>query len=163
MLNLPRFTLPRLPERAMHWLILRHALLRHAVVMGVRMVVIDSGGQVLLVRHSYLPGWHLPGGGCEIGETVRAAAIREVREEAGLAISGEPALLGIYLNRALGNRNHVAVFVTRDFVVIPDAPRDWEIIERGFFAPAALPEATTPGTRARLAEALDGVRPRETW
>ena len=152
----------RLAAKLMPWLILRHALLRGAVVMGVRVIVLD-GDRVFLVRHSYVPGWHFPGGGVERGETIRAAAIREVREEAGLEVSGDLRLLGVYLNGALFNRNHVAVFVAREFSRLATPRPDWEIEASGFFPLADLPQETTPGTRARLAEALHGAPLSETW
>jgi hypothetical protein len=38
-----------------------------------------------------------------------------------------------------------------------------EIIECGFFAATALPEGTTPGTRLRIAEVLDGSPQITTW
>ena len=41
--------------------------------------------QILLVKHSYIPGWHLPGGGVDHGEDIHTAAIREVYEETGIS------------------------------------------------------------------------------
>jgi hypothetical protein len=38
-----------------------------------------------------------------------------------------------------------------------------EIIACGFFDPAALPEETTPGTRLRISEVLDGKPRIATW
>lgn len=157
------FSLPAATAGPVQWALLRLALLRHPVVLGVRVILLDGEDRVFLVRHSYLPGWHFPGGGVERQESIRTAALREVREEAGLAIEGTPVLLGLYLNGAMANRNHVAVFVARAFAPLADPGTDWEIAERGFFPVRALPEGTTPGTRARLAEVLDAVPPRETW
>jgi hypothetical protein len=51
--------------------------------LGVRAVAVDGDGRVLLVRHTYLAGWWLPGGGVDKGETTQAAVVRELREEAG--------------------------------------------------------------------------------
>ena len=53
------------------------------VTVGVRVMLIRDG-QVLLIRHSYLRGWYLPGGGLKRGESMEAAARREAREESGL-------------------------------------------------------------------------------
>lgn len=145
------------------WALHRYFLLTRSMTLGVRGVVVDEEGRVLLVRHGYLPGWHLPGGGVEIGETLLVALGREVWEEGGVRIVGEPHLHGVFLNEKLGRRDHVAVYVIRDFIWEGAPAPTREIRESGFFAVAALPAGTTAATRARLAETLD-ERPRAaTW
>ena len=49
-------------------------------------VAVWHNGKVLKVRHSYRPGWSLPGGAVQQGEDPRFAACREVREEVGLSL-----------------------------------------------------------------------------
>ena len=66
------------------------------VTYGVRALLVKDG-RILLIRHTYWSGWHLPGGGIQRGETVETAARREVREETG-AEMGAVQLLGIYSN-----------------------------------------------------------------
>lgn len=128
------------------------------MTLGVRAAVLDSDGCVFLVRHSYLPGWHLPGGGVEVGQTVQKALEAELREEGNIRLTGEPVLAGIYNNAPDLPRDHVALFLVRDFA--QDGPRlpDREIVECGFFPLDALPEGTTAGTRRRLDE-IAGSRP----
>jgi ADP-ribose pyrophosphatase YjhB (NUDIX family) len=133
------------------------------MTLGVRAVVIDRDGKVFLVKHSYVSGWHLPGGGVEPGETVVVALRRELREEGNIEVVGAPQLYGIAFNPRVSRRDHVALFVVRDFRQDNAPVPDHEIVAHGFFAPDALPEETTDITRARIAEVMAGrpVAPRD--
>jgi ADP-ribose pyrophosphatase YjhB (NUDIX family) len=133
------------------------------MTLGVRAVLLDGGGRVYLIRHTYLPGWHLPGGGVEVGETALDALTREVREEACLAIKGTPQLHGVFFNDKISRRDHVVVYVVRDFEVIGLKKPDREIAEAGFFALDGLPADVTPATRRRLDEILNGAASAATW
>lgn len=132
------------------------------LTLGVRGVVFDDAGRVFLVRHSYAPGWHFPGGGVEPRETLLEALGRELREEGNIVLTGQPSLHGVFFNARL-LRDHVAVFIVRAFEQTAPRRRDWEIVETGFFPQAHLPDAATPATRRRLAE-LAGDQPiAERW
>jgi ADP-ribose pyrophosphatase YjhB (NUDIX family) len=133
------------------------------VTLGVRAVVIDRSGKVFLVMHSYVSGWHLPGGGVEIGETAAAALARELREEGNIELVEQPALFGVYFNRRISRRDHVALYVVRGFRQDAPPQPNHEIIAHGFFAPDALPAETTRATRERLAEVLNGRTPAQLW
>lgn len=126
--------------------------LSRGMTMGVRAACFDEAGRIFLVRHSYVPGWHLPGGGVERGETALEALAKEMREEGNLAIGAPPRLIHIYFNRQTSKRDHVLLY--RCDAVTQTAPRlkDREIVEAGFFALDALPVATTAATRRRLEE-----------
>ena len=138
-------------------------LLTGPMTLGVRGVVIDENDRVLLVRHGYVSGWCFPGGGVEVGETVADALARELEEEARVALRGEPVLHGLFLNVKLSRRDHVAVYVIRQFVVLGERAPDWEISEARFFPRSALPERTTAATRARLNEIFDPTPLASVW
>ena len=133
------------------------------MTLGVRAVVVGADDSVLLVRHGYVPGWHFPGGGVEVGETFVDALKRELEEEACVRATGRPVLHGLYFNGRVSRRDHVAVYVIRDFEVLGVRKPDWEIEEARFFPYRALPEGTSAGTRARLAEIFDGAPMSDPW
>jgi ADP-ribose pyrophosphatase YjhB (NUDIX family) len=133
------------------------------MTLGVRAVVLDRDDRVFLVKHSYVSGWHLPGGGVEVGETCRDALRRELAEEGRIELAGEPALHGLFLNSHVSRRDHVAIYLVRQFRQdrLPEPNR--EIVACGFFEAAALPADTTDGTRLRISEVLEGRAPMATW
>jgi 8-oxo-dGTP pyrophosphatase MutT (NUDIX family) len=142
-----------------------HAYWRFArsMTLGVRALVADPQGRVLLVKHSYVTGWHLPGGGVEVGETIQDALARELLEEAGITALEPPVLHGIFFNSRVSRRDHVALFVIRAFRQEGGPRNPREIVDYGFFALNALPPDTTRGTRARLAEVFDRATVSERW
>jgi ADP-ribose pyrophosphatase YjhB (NUDIX family) len=133
------------------------------MTLGVRAVVLNDQAQVFLIRHTYVSGWHLPGGGVETGETALESLTRELREEACIAIDEPPVLTGVFFNRRVSRRDHVLVYVIRQFTVLGPKQPDREIAEAGFFPLESLPEGTTAATRRRLAEILEGEPLSATW
>jgi 8-oxo-dGTP pyrophosphatase MutT (NUDIX family) len=133
------------------------------MTLGVRAIVIDPQGRVFLVKHSYVSGWHLPGGGVETGETVQDALARELLEEGGITALEPPVLHGMFFNGRVSRRDHVATFIVRVFRQEGGPRHPREIVDCGFFSPRALPPDTTRGTRARLAEVFDGAAISERW
>jgi len=154
-----RRALEPLITRAMHfyWRFSRGATL------GARAMVIDGSGRIFLIRHSYVDGWYLPGGGVETGETFLAALARELAEEGNIVMTAPPVLHGIYLNKRVSPRDHVALFIVREFRQERWRVPNREIVEHGFFAPDALPEGATRATRARIAEVMGGASVSELW
>ncbi|WP_333780219.1 NUDIX domain-containing protein [Brevundimonas vesicularis] len=104
--------------------------------LGVRGVAVDAQGRV---RHTYLKGWRLPGGGVNPGETTHAAVVRELREEAGLVARGAPRLISIHSNERFFPGDHIAVFRIDAFDV-GERTSHGEIAEVGWFFPSALPD-----------------------
>jgi len=136
--------------------------LSRGATLGVRGVATDEAGHVLLIRHTYSAGWHLPGGGVEAGETTVSALRREMAEEGGIAIEGPPLLIGLYANHAAFKNDHVAVYRIDLWRTCPPLGNG-EIAERGFFARDQLPDGVTQGTRRRLAEVFDGAPVAPEW
>lgn len=141
----------------------RYWRISRGLTMGAQGVVLDGDRRVLLVRHTYRPGWHFPGGGVEKNETVLSTVMRELEEEAGIICAREPTLFAIYANFHLFPCDHIAVFVVRDWTQPnPPAPNR-EIAEHRFFDIDALPEDATPAVPARIAEILRGASVGEYW
>ena len=136
--------------------------IRRPVTLGVRAIVRDGRGRVLLVRHTYVPGWYLPGGAVDARESVSEALAREIMEEANIRIVGAPRLIGIYFNRR-GRSDHVVLFDVADFEQTAPKSPDHEIAEARFFALKHLPEGTTQATRRRLKECTSGRPVSDTW
>jgi ADP-ribose pyrophosphatase YjhB (NUDIX family) len=155
---------PRRPfEPAIRRLLHLYWRFARGLTIGVRGLVIDGQGRVFLVKHSYLDGWYLPGGGVEVDEPLATALARELREEGNIELSGPPELFAIYLNRRISRRDHVALYVVRSFEQSAPPQPNREIIAHGFFAPNSLPDDTTRGTRERIAEVVGGRAVAAFW
>jgi 8-oxo-dGTP pyrophosphatase MutT (NUDIX family) len=133
------------------------------MTLGVRAVVVDGTGRVFLVEHSYVAGWHFPGGGVEVGETLGDALARELVEEGNIVLAGTPSLHGVYFHDGDSRRDHIAVFVVRDFHQAAAPQPNREIVAHGFFPLDRLPDGTTAATRRRIAEVFDGAPLAERW
>lgn len=142
-------------------MIARH---RRGLTLGVRAVVVEGEKSVFLIKHSYVQGWHFPGGGVEPRESIGNALARELEEEGGIELTGPAELFGLYHQRLYPARDHVAVYVCRDWrksreLTLPN----YEIVDAGFFPRDGLPEGTTASTRRRLAEIFEGAPPTVEW
>jgi ADP-ribose pyrophosphatase YjhB (NUDIX family) len=127
---------------------------------GVKLIVSNAEGCVLLVRHSYGRSdlYMLPGGGIARGEVPADAALRELREETG-CVARAIAPFATYESRTEGRRDTVYLFTARtDDRPVADGR---ELAEARFVDPAALPDNTSPATSRRIAE-WKGQRPRGT-
>ncbi len=112
-------------------------------------------GKVLLVSHTYLDGWFLPGGGVQPGETLCDAVIREAAEEAGAGLQNL-RLFGVYSNFSEGKSDHIIVFLCEDFSWRKLSSGEIESVD--CFDLSGLPEGTSPGTRRRIAEYAAGEK-----
>lgn len=150
---------PRLRDRVFQsWFRLSRSL-----TLGVRGIVVDAEGRVLLVRHTYTPGWHFPGGGVEKGETVVLSMQRELKEEAGIeAATSAIRLLSVHANHSFFPNDHVLIYRI-DAWTQGEPTSQNEIAEVRFVDPLMPPEDVSPGTRRRLDEIFAGADTSELW
>ncbi|MEX3011957.1 NUDIX domain-containing protein [Hoeflea sp. TYP-13] len=137
--------------------------MRRPLTVGVRAAAFDAKGRIFLVRHTYVPGWHMPGGGVEGGESVYESLERELAEEGNLTLSEPAQLFGVYHNRWINRRDHVVFFVCRNVAQRDLHKPDLEIAEAGFFALDKLPEGISRATQRRLAELSGNAAPGRYW
>ena len=151
---------PGLRARLFH----SYFLLRRPMTLGARGVVYDSAANtVFLIRHTYVPGWQLPGGGVENGETLEEALRRELMEEGNIECAGPAELKSIHWNRRASSRDHVGLYLVTSFRQTAPKQRDREIAEAGFFPIDALPAMTTPATHRRIGEIFSGEPVSPYW
>ena len=146
-------------SRALH----TYFLMRRGLTLGVRAIVQSEEGKFLLVRHTYIPGWHFPGGGVETGQAVDKALNDELSQETGLRLTGKPILHGVFYNKGVSRRDHVLVFICEVSGTLEQKPASVEIAETGYFSFEDLPDDIDPGTLRRLQEVVCGENVSETW
>src|SRR5690606_31378684 len=104
-----------------------------------------------LIRHTYTPGWYLPGGGVEKAKTSLYSLERELLEEGGFTLTSPPDLVGIYSNHFVFPNDHVVLYRAYPGTWTQgEATSRGEIAEAAWVNPLAPPDGTTAGTRARL-------------
>ena|SRR3569833_1977780 len=116
---------------------------------GVKAMVVTSAGHIVLVRHSYMAGWHFPGGGLKRGETPEQAVVRELGEEIGLlrwdAIEQDEDSVDLTDPRCTGPAPFNVTGAEYRFRT------SLEIEAAGEFAPDALPEDCPASVKRHVA------------
>jgi 8-oxo-dGTP pyrophosphatase MutT (NUDIX family) len=118
---------------------------------GVKVMLFNDRGEVLLIRNSYgrSDRFVLPGGGVRPWEEPGAAAARELREEVGIEVARlQP--VSIHMSSAEGKRDTIHLF---QGLTGEDPTTDGlEVEEAQFFCLDDLPAKTSAATRRRLSE-----------
>lgn len=146
-------------SRALH----SYFLMARGLTLGVRAIVRSDDGKFLLVRHTYTPGWHFPGGGVEKGETAVASLENELLQETGLRLEGTPIFHGVFHNICVSRRDHVLVYVCNVNGSVASKSTSVEIAEIGYFGFDDLPDGTDLGTTRRIREVVERIEPRPEW
>lgn len=133
----------------------------HPVALGAHAQLVDRQGRILLVRHSYMNGWSLPGGGVGRGEPPDQAVIRELREELGVVRAKPPVFVALFTRRSGWATNVVALYRMDEAEV--EFRKNLEVREIIFCDPANPPPGTSGGTRRRLAEFVNKTPPDPFW
>ncbi|STY30004.1 MutT/nudix family protein [Legionella wadsworthii] len=129
--------------------------------LGARALILNESNQILLVKHTYQPHWHLPGGGVKKGESAQEALIRELKEEVGIIPNEEPQLFGIYLNTYMGINDYPVIFIIKNFSA--EKAYSPEIEQMLWCDYGNLPERVSPGTQRRLDEFFSQKDRSDTW
>lgn len=153
----------RLFRMLLKYSLLIWGLIRRPMTLGVKALITDEDGKIFLVRHTYIDGWHLPGGGVERKEDIYQTVAKEVLEECNILLTTPPKLYQFYKNIRTSRFDHVALFVCEDWQSQGEKVPDFEIAEFGFFARSELPTDTSSQTLARLAEIYDGQPVSAIW
>lgn len=137
--------------------------MRRGLTLGVRAIVRSNSGEFLLVRHTYTPGWHFPGGGVEKGQTAEQALRNELKEETNLKLVGKPVLHGVFHNSGVSKRDHILAYICKVEGRIEIKSSRMEICEIGYFSFEDLPSDTDPGTARCIHEIICCAAKREVW
>ncbi len=139
-------------------------LLIRPMTLGARVMLFNERGEICLIRHGYVAGWQLPGGGVDRGETISAAAARELAEEAGFEPAEPMTLFAVYKNEKASMRDHVVLYICRAATPLAGFKVDGrEIVACKFFSPDALPDDVTGSTRRRITEVTGALAPGLYW
>jgi ADP-ribose pyrophosphatase YjhB (NUDIX family) len=131
--------------------------------VGVKALIINTNMEILLVKHTYLSGWHLPGGGLNPGESPKEAIIREVKEEAAILVTGVLELFHVYSHKILGASDYPILYIVREFKLLDHKPCPREILTTQWFHYSALPNDASASTLERVREVFLQLPPTDKW
>ena len=133
----------------------KYFLFSRPLTMGARCVIVNADDEIFLVKHTYISGWHLPGGGVSVGESAEIAIKREVSEETVFDLIGLPQLIGVYHCNCITKRDHVVVFLSKTFETNRSQIDSFEIKAGRFFSINSLPTDIDSDTKVWICDALE--------
>ena len=120
--------------------------------------ILVKNNKILLIKHSYIPEWHMVGGSIDKGETPVQALKRELLEELNIECLQEPKIFGVYYNNNKNGNDYKMIYVVEKWRQSKQiASHSSEILESRMFDPKKLPEDISPPTLRRMQEYI-GVR-----
>jgi len=131
------------------------------VAYGAHAMIEDGEGRLLLVRHTYAPGWFFPGGGVNRGEPALDAVKRELKEEVGLESCEACDLFGLYTRKHIWATNVIALFHIKGAIL--NFKPNMEIAEAKFFPLDAPPPDIGAGPLRRFKERASGSERSKYW
>ena len=123
--------------------------------VGVRILVINDKNEIMLVKHTYIDGWHFPGGGVHSGESLHQAAKRELEEETGIIATGPLEIINIYHHTIHSVNDYPVLFRLNEFKITQNAVLSAEIKEAQWFSLHQLPKDISASTLKRINEFIN--------
>lgn len=125
---------------------IRRSIVQHAG--SAVMMPIDSRGRILLVRQYRLPArrslWELPAGRVDRGESLLAAARRELAEETGYRARKWRKLISFFVSPGYV-AERMTIFLATDLTAGPPNPMEDERIKRRWFTRREMDEMIRGG------------------
>lgn len=143
--------------RFFSYLLHKFFLASRPLTLGVRAVLINEKRQVCLVKHTYVSGWHLPGGGVDSGESAVAAIAREITEETTVRLTGEMQMVDVFHNNKVNKRDHVVLFFSHSFEQKCSEVASFEIKDCEFFSLDNLPSDLDVLSRQMIIAVLNSL------
>jgi ADP-ribose pyrophosphatase len=138
---------------------------KHAGPKAAVGAVVIKEGKILLVKRKYPPKqgkWAIPGGSVNLGESLQAAAEREIMEETGLTIAAKDPVhtFDLIEKDATGEIvfHYVIVDLRADYVCGQIKPAD-DVSDARWFAPDEIVDLDVSESTIKLLKKLDFLDP----